>query len=160
MGSQPTKTECAYIAGFLDGDGSIMLQMKRRKESPQRYRIMATICLYQDTRHEAPLYWMRQKLGIGYVSQRNDGITELRINGYKQVRDILKLLIPYLRFKKPQAHAIYRACMILAKRNMQKITRNDREILCRCLVIIQNNNYITHRKKTVEELRSAIGLTP
>lgn len=121
---------------------------------------MATICLYQDTRHETPLYWIRQKLGIGYVSRRNDGITELRINGYKQVRDILGRLMPYIRFKKPQAHAIRRACTILAKRNMQKATRGDREILCRCLAIIQQNNYATHRKKSIKELRFAVGLTP
>lgn len=160
VGSQPTKTELAYIAGFLDGDGSIMLQLKRRKDSPCGYRVMATICLYQDTRHETPLYWMRKKFGIGYVSQRNDGITELRINGYKQVRDILAQLMPYLRFKKSQAQAIHRACTILVKRNMQKATRQDREILCQCLAIIQNNNYATHRKKSVEELRAAVGLTP
>lgn len=160
MGSQSTKTELAYIAGFLDGDGSIMLQIKRRKESPQGFRVMATICLYQDSRHEAPLYWMKQKLGIGYISKRNDGITELRINGYKQVRDILEQLIPYIRFKKPQAHAIHRACAMLAKRNMQKATQKDREVLCRCLAVIQNNNYATHRKKSVQELRSAVGLTP
>ncbi len=160
VGSQPTKTEIAYIAGFLDGDGSIMLQLKRRKDSPRGYRVMATICLYQDTRHETPLYWMRKKLGIGYVSQRNDGITELRINGYKQVRDILEQLIPHLRFKKLQAQAIYRACTILVKRNMRKATRQDREILCQCLAIIQDNNYATHRKKSTEELRLAVGLTP
>lgn len=160
MGSRPTAEELAYIAGFLDGDGSIMLQMKRRKESPRGFRVMATICLYQDSRHEAPLYWMRQKFGIGYVSQRNDGMTELRINGYKQVRDILKQLMTYLRFKKLQARAIHRACTILAERNIQQATRSDREVLCRCLMIIQDNNYATHRKKSAKELRIAVGLTP
>lgn len=160
MGSQPTKEELAYIAGFLDGDGSIMLQMKRREESPRGFRVMATICLYQDSRHEAPLYWIKQKFGIGYISKRNDGITELRINGYKQVRDILKQLLPYIRFKKIQARAIHRACALLAKRNMQKATQKDREILCRCLAEIQDNNYATHRKKSIAELRYAVGLTP
>ncbi len=160
MGSRLTREDSAYIAGFLDGDGSIMLQLKRRKDSPRGYRVMATICLYQDTRHGAPLYWMRRKFGIGYISQRNDGITELRVNGYKQVRDILAQLMPYLRFKRLQARAIYRACDILAQRNMQKATLQDRKILCRCLVIIQENNYATHRKKSIADLRSAVGLTP
>lgn len=160
VGSQPTIVERAYVAGFLDGDGSIMLQLKRRKDSPRGYRFMATICFYQDTRHEAPLHWIRKKLGIGYVSQRRDGITELRINGYAQVQIILQQLIPYLRFKKPQAVAIIRACGRLMKRNMQRATRQDREILCRCLAIIQDNNYATHHKRSLEELRSAVGLTP
>lgn len=160
VGSRPTTEELAYIAGFLDGDGSIMLQIKRRKESPRGFRVMATICLYQDTRHEKPLTWMRQKFGIGYISHRRDGITELRVNGYRQVRDILDLLLPYIRFKKVQAHAIRRACVLLLKRNMQKATVRDREILCKCLQTIQENNYATHRKRSIAELRSAVGLTP
>jgi len=31
VGSQ-SKTNLAYIAGFLDGDGSLMLQIKKRKD--------------------------------------------------------------------------------------------------------------------------------
>lgn len=68
VGSQ-LSVEKAYIAGFLDGDGSIMLQLKKRSDSPRGYRFMATICLYQDTRHDAPLYWMREVFGIGYISK-------------------------------------------------------------------------------------------
>ena len=49
MGSR-LKTDLAYIAGFLDGDGSIMLQVKLRRDTVRAVRFMATICLYQDTR--------------------------------------------------------------------------------------------------------------
>lgn len=97
-----SKCEIAYIAGFLDGDGSIMLQIKKRKDTTRGFRFMATVCLYQDTRHEAPLHWMREVLGIGYVCHRNDGISELRINGFGRVRDILLLLQPFIRFKQLQ----------------------------------------------------------
>ena len=112
MGSR-SNTERAYIAGFLDGDGSLMLQIKKRKDSKTGIRFMLTICFYQDTRHEKTLYWIRRRLGIGYLSQRNDGMTELLVNGYKQVRDILTLLLPYIRFKKIQARALLCASRIL-----------------------------------------------
>ena len=46
----------AYIAGFLDGDGSLMLQIKKRSDSKIGIRFMVTICLNQDTRHEKELY--------------------------------------------------------------------------------------------------------
>jgi len=72
-----------------------MFQIKKRKDGALKKRLMATICFYQDTRHERELYWIQQRFGIGYISRRNDGMTELRINGYAQVRDILKKLIPY-----------------------------------------------------------------
>ena len=70
----------AYIAGFLDGDGSLMLQLKLRSDSNQGVRFMATICFYQDTRHEHPLLWMQEILECGYLSRRRDGMTELEIN--------------------------------------------------------------------------------
>ena len=71
-----------------------MLQIKRRKDGAKKWRFMTTICLYQDTRHEEPLFWMKEVLGIGFVSRRNDRMSELRINGYKQVNEILEKLLP------------------------------------------------------------------
>jgi hypothetical protein len=75
-----SKTDLAYIAGFLDGDGSLMMQIKTRSDNG-KFRFMLTVCMYQDTRHEKTLLWIRKKFGIGYISRRNDNITELRING-------------------------------------------------------------------------------
>ena len=160
MGSQTTKEEYAYIAGFLDGDGSLMFQIKKRNDTSRKWRFMTTICLYQDTRHEDPLYWIKVKLGIGYISHRNDGITELRINGFKQTQKILNELLPYLRFKKIQAKAICRACKILSEKSMSMLCKKDKKILCKCIMDVQGNNYATHGKKSLEEVYSIVGLTP
>ena len=124
MGSQSKitkETDRAYIAGFLDGDGSLMLQLKKRSDSKRAIRFMATICFYQDTRHEKALYWIKEVLGIGYISKRNDGMTELRINGYKQIRDILKSLLPYIRFKKLQTRALLKPCETLSEPKIKKL---------------------------------------
>ena len=115
MGSQ-SKTDLAYIAGFLDGDGSLMLQLKSRAKENLPHRLMFTICFYQDSRHEKPLSWIRKRLGIGYLTRRNDGITELRINGYVRVRDVMRALLPYLKFKREQAKAMHQASTLLCKR--------------------------------------------
>ena len=163
VGSQLTREERAYIAGFLDGDGSVMFQAKRRSDTKKGWRFMVTICFYQDTRHEAPLLWIRKKLGIGYVSQRNDGITEVRINGFKQVQRILSQLLPYVRFKKPQAEAICKACTILIKKSVRTVSTllpQEKERLCHYLMQVQEHNYMTHRKKNIDELRLIVGLTP
>jgi hypothetical protein len=61
-----SKINLAYISGFLDGDGSLMLQFKKRKDGISKIRFMSTICFYQDTRHEKNLYWIRDILGKGF----------------------------------------------------------------------------------------------
>jgi hypothetical protein len=154
------ETDRAYIAGFLDGDGSLMLQLKKRSDSKRGIRFMATICFYQDTRHEKTLYWIKKVLGIGYISNRNDGMTELRINGYKQIRNILKSLISYIRFKKLQASALLKACEILSNTKFQKLTKKQLAKLVDLILVIQSENYVTKKKKTKSELRKVLDLTP
>jgi hypothetical protein len=155
-----SKTDLAYIAGFLDGDGSLMLQLKRRSDTKRAWRFMCTICFYQDTRHETPLIWIQQVLGIGYISRRNDGMTELRINGFKRVESILQDLLPYLRFKHPQALIMLEATELLSKTRASESTEVELSILIDLLLAIQSHNYVTKRKKTRKELRSLLGLTP
>jgi hypothetical protein len=152
-------TEKAYIAGFLDGDGSIMLQIKRRGDTARGYRFMATICFYQDTRHDEPLYWMRDVLSIGYLSERNDGITELRINGFAEVRQILELFQPYLRFKKLQAEAMIKACSIL-EIGINKLSRCQLLLVVDSMLIIQRENYKSHHKKSRDDILKMINMTP
>ncbi len=151
------KTDAAYIAGFLDGDGSLMLQFKKRKDS-KRLRVMVTICLYQDTRHAQPLEWMKQQLQIGYLSLRNDGITELRINGFDQVRTILLRLKPYIRFKAVQVELLLEAISILQKKLLIK-----EDWLC--IIDIANqmrsHNYASRKSAYIaEELLPNVYLDP
>lgn len=159
MGSQ-SKINLAYIAGFLDGDGSLMLQIKKRKDTRLKRRFMCTICFYQDSRHEKSLYWIRKMLGIGYISKRNDGITELRINGFKQVKDILRKLIPFIRFKKYQAQALYKAVDLLNRTSINRLSVTELKTIVKYLLLIQNYNYVTKKKKTGKELFQILGLTP
>ena len=164
MGSRSKKIakeiERAYIAGFLDGDGSLMLQLKKRSDSKRGIRFMTTICFYQDTRHEKTLYWIKEVLGIGYISKRNDGITELRINGYRQIRDILKSLIPYIRFKKLQASALLKTCEILSDTKFKKLSKKQLTKLVYLILVIQSENYVTKKKKTKSDLCKILDLTP
>jgi hypothetical protein len=155
-----SKINCAYIAGFLDGDGSLMFQIKKRKDGKSKIRFMPTICFYQDSRHAKSLYWIKKILEIGYISKRKDGITELRINGFEQVRNILKDLIPFIKFKKIQAKAIYAAVNHLRRVKIKDLSKNNLRKLVNYILIIQNNNYATKKKKTKKDLFKILGLTP
>ena len=121
---------------------------------------MCTICFYQDTRHEKDLFWIRDVLGIGYISRRNDGMTELRINGFKQVRDILAILMPFIRFKKVQAHALYKAALVMSSGKYNKLSELQLKKVISYILTIQSNNYVTRHKRTEPELLLALGLTP
>ena len=155
MGSR--STDLAYIAGFLDGDGSLMLQLKKRTDGRSGWRFMVTICFYQDSRHDKPLIWIRRLFGVGYLSKRNDGMSELRINGFRQVHDILVRLRPFIRFKRVQVSALIAATGMLMKK---KLSQTNLRKLIDYILVIQNQNYIAKRKKSRNELLKIVGLTP
>ena len=103
---------------------------------------------------------MKDVFGIGYISRRKDGITELRINGYARVRDILKQLRPYMRFKRVQTNAIIQACEILLSKKYSKLTDEEIRKVAQYAIVVQNENYTTHKKRTLSELLKQLGLTP
>jgi hypothetical protein len=87
-------------------------------------------------------------------------MTELRINGYTQIRNILKSLLPYIRFKKLQANALLHACEMLSTTTFKKLTKKQFVHLVDDILVIQSENYVTKKKKTKEELLKILGLTP
>ncbi len=159
MGSRFNLDE-AYIAGFLDGDGSLMLQLKSRSDTTRGMRFMATICLYQDTRHTAPLLWMQKILKCGYISSRNDGMTELRINGFVQVRNVLTLLKPHIRFKKTQTQALISACELLEKKFLRDMSPTELRKLVDLMFEIKAQNYKSKSATPKDIVLKRLGLTP
>ena len=133
------------------------MQIKKREDGKTGRRFMATICFYQDSRHEEPLLWIQKILRAGYVSRRNDHMTELRVNGFKQVEAILKILLPHIRFKKIQAEMLYAAVQLLQKKTL---TERDYRKLVEYIVCIQKENYASRKKKSESELLGILGLTP
>ena len=151
--------DLAYIAGFLDGDGSLMVQLKKRKDTQRGLRLMFTICFYQDTRHEKPLFWIRKKLGIGYISRRNDGITELRINGYKQTKEILERIYPYIKFKKKQARYLLKILRMLDGKELFRLSKQERQKIAKAILKVREETYqsgLKTRKKLKSDLRKII----
>ena len=87
-------------------------------------------------------------------------MTELRINGYEQIRDILEVLLPYIRFKKVQAKALHHASEILGRKSFKNLDRSELMQLVDCIIRIQESNYATKHKKTKAELLQILDLTP
>ena len=112
--------EKAYIAGFLDGDGSIMAQLVARKDYKLKYQIRVSVVFYQKTTHQDFLLWLKERLGYGYLRMRNDGMSEYAIVGLREVEYVLSLLYPFLRLKKVLAHDVL--ALIKAHPEQRKMT--------------------------------------
>lgn len=109
------KEVSAYIAGFFDGDGSVRLQLQPRKRAKFGFRLRAVVSFAQKVGHKKHLIWIKNKLGIGYIYTRNDGMDELKIEGFKPVERILTKLAPFVHFKRKQVSFVLKALGILKR---------------------------------------------
>jgi hypothetical protein len=95
-------TTRAYIAGFLDGDGSIVLQLKPRRDYRFGFQIRATVSFYQKRRGRWVLEWLYAHIGRGRIRERPDGIVQYDIEGVESVIWLLEQVQPYIVAKKEQ----------------------------------------------------------
>jgi len=146
-----TKLEKAYIAGFLDGDGCIMFQLIRRKDYRYGYQIRASVVFYQKTIHTGHLFWLQKKFNeVGYVRNRNDGMSEYTIVGISNVMAVLKILKPYVRLKKEHINVAFKIAKLLPR-----YKRLDDVILLQVSQLVDSFgslNYSKRRRNTSKEL--------
>lgn len=102
----------SYLAGFIDGDGSILVQIVKRPDYIYKFQIRISLVLYQKTSR----YWFLLKMykfinlfifnntKFGTLRNRNDNVSELAFVGYTPVKLILKAVLPYLIIKKSLAN--------------------------------------------------------
>src|SRR5271154_3032424 len=81
-------TVLAYIAGFLDGDGSIFFQLVRRKDYCLGYQVRTSIAFYQKTENERILLWLKEQFLSGYIRRRKTGISDYTIVAPEEVRKV------------------------------------------------------------------------
>lgn len=139
------REDISYIAGFFDGDGSVRLQLQPRQSSKVGFRVRTVISFAQKTGHDDGLKWIQKQLGIGYIYNRNDSITELKIEGFESVKRILTILKPFVRFKEKQVSLVLKALKILKENNfdIRQIAEISDEI--------SKYNYVTTKKRYTAE---------
>ena len=139
------REDISYIAGFFDGDGSVRLQLQPRTSSKLGFRVRTVISFAQKTGHDESLKWIQKVLGIGYIYNRNDSMTELKIEGFESVGRILTILRPYVHFKKKQVDLVLKALKLMKKK--------DFDILAVAKISdeISEVNYVTTKKRYTAE---------
>jgi hypothetical protein len=134
--------DLAYIAGFLDGDGSIFFQIVPRKDYKQKFQIRSTIAFYQKKEYVEILEWLKDYFGCGYIRHRKTGMSDYTIVDSKEVYKILKLLQPYSKIKKKQ---IILGLEILEA--LQKV--NSNEDFLRICKQVDKFKYLNYSKKRI-----------
>jgi hypothetical protein len=118
--------DLAYIAGFLDGDGSIFAQIIRGKRYRYGFTVRFSIVFFQKKKQFWFILWLKAKLNVGYTRLRSDFMGEYVITGLNDVERIIILLLPYLKIKKEVGNLVLKA--ISLKRDVKN--KEDFLILC------------------------------
>lgn len=111
-----TSLELAYLAGFLDGDGSLHTKIIKRKDYKIGFQISIYLSLHQHKKYFWFLQRIHQQLGQkGSLRIRNNSMGDLIITGDSIIKDIITILYPYLQIKQPVALLILK--LIKAKQS-------------------------------------------
>jgi hypothetical protein len=100
----------AYIAGFLDGDGSIHFQLVRQKEYRFGYYIRSSVSFSQSTSARAGLEELQTLVGGGYLRDRGTGMSDLVVTSRPLILQLLEAVQPFVISKREH---VRRALMLL-----------------------------------------------
>lgn len=132
----------AYLAGFLDGDGSINAQIIRRPDYRLGFQIRVSITFFQSTKRHWFLLQIQKHHAPGGSLRRKDGISEYSLVGPQLVQRLCESLLPYLKVKRRQAALIIE----LTKRLKKNQSRED--FLTLCEIVDQIGNLNDSKKRT------------
>jgi hypothetical protein len=137
-----TETDAAYIAGFLDGDGSIHVRLKPNKAYRFGFQIAPNIVFYQSEKGKNVLERLMEKVGGGRMRLRNDGIVEYIIGDSATMKALINRIKPYLILKKNQADLL----ISILKRKESVTTKGDFLEVVRLIDSYKELNYSKKRK--------------
>lgn len=113
-----SKLTAAYVAGLIDGEGSLEI----RKRDNRKYEARIRVCLT----HKELITWLQNSFG-GWISKRefnNDNWNDAYswcIKGNKKVLPFIEKIYPYLKIKKKHAEVIKRFLKTFNSNSFKKI---------------------------------------
>lgn len=106
-----TEAELGYMAGIIDGEGTLSIQFTRRSKKEGRTRRLRPYLEISNTNQNL-IIWLREKIGIGQVMERKRIKPHhktpyiLKIHSKERLKELLLTLKPYLIVKIQQANKI------------------------------------------------------
>ena len=148
-----TQTDRAYIAGFLDGDGSILFQLVRNNSFQYGFQLRISVGFYQKIdKHWFILYLDKVLKKSGNLRKRSNQITTQTILKEDKIRVFLLEVLPQLVIKKPQAKL---ALEILKKKSTIE-TKSDFLKVCKLIDDGAELNQSKNRKITFQVVTESL----
>jgi len=119
-------TQKAYLAGFLDGDGSIYVRLKPNPTYKYGFQVATYAVLFQSAKNKDNFKKICNLIKLGYIRKRKDGILEYIINRKDSLHLFLKIIKPYSILKKKQIELMIK---ILDKKEMVKNKRDFKNLV-------------------------------
>ena len=137
------QTQKSYLAGFLDGDGSIYAQLKPNPTYKYGFQVAAYVVLFQSQKDRANFENICSLIGLGYLRVRKDGILEYIIGKTEAIRDFLKTIRPFTMLKKEQV------ALMLEILNKKESVKNEKDFQALADLVdrFRELNYSKKRKK-------------
>ena len=147
-----SKVECSYLAGFLDADGSIYVQLKRNKTYKYKFQIAMNVVFYQSIKEKQFMHSLKQEVGDGYIRERKDGMLEYIVGNQESIIELLNCLMPYLRLKTKQAR------LLLEILKLKEEIRSGEDFLkvVKKIDLFKNLNYSKRRKNNYSLVKKVL----
>jgi intein-encoded DNA endonuclease-like protein len=101
-----SSTQAAYLAGFLDGDGSIYVRLKPNSDYRYGFQIAPYVVFFQSSKDRENFEKICNMVGSGYLRERNDGMLEYVLQRQDAIRELLSGVKEYLVLKREHADLI------------------------------------------------------
>ncbi len=150
--NQLEKLDAAYIAGFLDGDGSIYVRVKPNATYKFGFQIAPNIVFFQSQKGIKILEELKELIGGGYIRFRKDGIAEYIIGDMITLQNLVKQIRPYLRLKKLQAELLIQ----ILDQKSRVVTQEDFLSLVKLIDSFLTLNYSKKRKNGFTSVKTLL----
>jgi len=137
-----SQTQRSYLAGFLDGDGSVYAQLKPNKTYKYGFQVVNYIVLFQSQKNQNNFAKVCALINLGYLRVRKDGILEYIIGTQEGINKFIGLVGPYVLMKKAQINLLKKIIVQKSKVKCQK----DFNKLAKLIDTFRELNYSKNRK--------------
>lgn len=139
-----------YLAGFLDGDGSVIAQLKPRADYKNGFQAVLTVQFTQRLNRKIYLEKFKDWLGIGNIRVRA-GVCDLIIGETRSVYEFLKNVKPFVLLKRRQVDIVLSIIERLpeAKKNPSKFL--EVAILIDKVANLNDSKNHVHTSETVKQ---------